>query len=200
MADITLQQYIDKLECQKKALENFIPFGLAVQSVHELAVTRIFVDGKNSQNEKIGEYSKKPLYVSMVDKTKSPKKLEPVGKTGKKIFKSGKSHTSRYFTSYKDFKEQIGRRGFVNLTLFGNLKSNFANGSRQNIGEGTARIEARKISDREYVVGLDSENSDKKEGLELHFGGTPIFINSRHELDELKRIQEEELINTLTKC
>ena len=186
---ITVEEYIQKLECQKETLNNYIPFGLAVQSVHAMAVKRIFIDGKNTNDVSIGKYSDKPLYVSMVDKTKSPKKLTPEGKTGKKVFKStGQPHKSKYFSSYKDFREQVGRNsGVVNLTLFGNLKSNFANGGR---GQDVPAL-AIKISDREYIVGLDSENTDKADGLISHFGGNEIFINSKFELSELQRIQEK---------
>lgn len=194
---MSLEEYIQKLECQKDELNDYVPFGIAVQSIHSMAVERIFVRGENQNNQKIGQYSEKPLYVSMVDKTKSPKKLQPQGKTGKKVFKSGKPHTSRYFTSYKDFKNQIGRRSdFVNLTLFGNLKSNFANGGR---GENETPF-AIKVSEKEYIVGLDRENTAKAEGLTDHFGGQDIFHNSSFELSELKRIQEQELLNTLSKC
>lgn len=75
----------------------------------------------------IGQYSTKPLYVSLKDSPGGSSLGRPLGKpvNGKRSskFKSGKDHTSRYFgRGYKQYKERLypGLKG-VNLTLTGTM-------------------------------------------------------------------------------
>lgn len=202
---MSIHEYVNQLECFKNALSDFKPFAEAVQSVHAMRVERIFTRGENSNGQQIGQYnSTNPLYINpdkAARKTRNVGKgiagLKPVGKHGDTVFKStGKPHKTAYVNSYKELREKLGRpTSFVNLTMFGNLKSNFANGGR---GE-NAPAEAIKISPSEYIVGLDSENSLKKSGLEEKYNA-PIFKHTPFELAEYQRINRLGLLNSISKC
>lgn len=116
---------------------------------------RIHNEGKNVSGNRIGKYSIKPIYVNPKN---SPKKFEPVGKTGRKNFKSGKAHKTRYFNAgYYGFRKNIGRDSTnVNLQLKGGLK---------------AAWQTKKINNNSYAVGFWSEKySSRAENLEDHFG------------------------------
>ena len=87
--------------------------------------TRVFEEGKASDEGDIGLYSKKPIYVSVAS---NPARSfgRPIGKTGKSKFESGKKagqdHKSRYFPQgYDQYKTTVGRNqlGKVNLSLSG---------------------------------------------------------------------------------
>lgn len=91
--------------------------------------TRIHEKGIASDGSKIGNYSRKPMYVS---KSANVGRSfgAPVGKTGRSKFKSGiregQEHKSRYFEGgYDEYKKVIGRNelGSVNLSLSGQLNS-----------------------------------------------------------------------------
>lgn len=202
---LTPEQYISKLTCFSLAITDYATFGRAVQSVHALRCERIFVKGQNSNETSIGSYNTTDgLYINpdkAPRKTKNKAKgiagLQPIGKTGKTVFAStGKPHKTAYVTSYADLKNKIGQSSsVVNLVLFGDLQSNLSSGSR-----GDFKTQAVKVSPSEYIVGLDSENSLKKSGLEEHFGGTPIFTHSKNELQKYQEIIKDELLNTLSKC
>lgn len=90
---------------------------------------RIHSEGKNANDSKIGDYSTKPIYVSISD---NPGRSfgRPIGKTGRSVFKStGKDHKSRYFEGgYSQFKTAIGRNqlGSVNLSLSGQMANQFS--------------------------------------------------------------------------
>ncbi len=88
---------------------------------------RIHNDGVAVDGSQIGHYDNlHPLYVNP---NKSTRKFPTKGKTGKAKFKNGESHKTGYFESYKAYREKIGRdTEFVNLTLWGSLRSNFSKG------------------------------------------------------------------------
>jgi len=204
MAQLTPEQYISKLTCFTLAVTDFSTFGRAVQSVHALRCERIFVNGLNSNESSIGSYNTTDGFY--INPDKAPRKtrntnkgiagLQPIGKTGKTRFADGKPHKTAYVTSYADFKNKIGQSSnVVTLTLFGDLSNNLRSGSRDN-----KITQAVKLSPSEYIVGLDADNALKKEGLESHFGGVPIFTHSKQEIEKYKQVLKDELLNTLNKC
>lgn len=85
---------------------------------------RIHEDGKSADDSNIGQYdTTHPLYVNPL---KSLKSFAPMGKTGKYKFKNGQPHKTKYFDSYKGFREGIGRpTDKVNLSLSGQMNSQF---------------------------------------------------------------------------
>lgn len=203
---ISIEHHIQRLECLKESLQSYQPFGLAVQDVHAVRSQRIFTDGKGADGGNIGQYnSTTPIYV---DPAKYPVKAGGKGefaiasafnpfdkkkqKTKSLRQKKSKGNKLRYFNSYKEFRAAIGRNvAFVDLNLIGDLKSNFENRSR---GKPTAE----KIADNEYHVGLDSENSTKKEGLEEKYG--EIFKHTDSEKEHFFSTCSVELDNAINRC
>lgn len=205
---MTIAQHIAHLECNKQVLLSNRAFLIAVQSINAERSERIFTKGLNSAGGQIGTYnSTKPLYVNPKN---SPKGFTPQGKNEEKskktavqsiaLNKKGGHSTRRvaikqnfaprstkWFGSYKDFRSAIGREsGFVNLNLFGDMKSNFE----------SARI--KKISDSEYQIGLDGLNSKKKEGHEKKYG--KVYEHTKDETDNFFMFLNKELQNDLSKC
>lgn len=131
------------------------PLEIAVRSVMAIQSKRIFLQGLNSDESIIGQYSKKPVYISLKD---SPKKFTPKGKpeTGRKI-KKGERKTG-YFENYLAYKTTIGRNAkvkTVDLFLSGELHRDWAN------SESFAKQEATKINQHNYVVSLSEKNQNK---------------------------------------
>ena len=153
----TTNDFIQKLEQRYKDIVSNKPLGIAVAAVHEKMVKRIFEDGKNGNDGKIGAYdTSEPLYVSP---NKSPKSFPVKGKTGKTKYKNGKPHKTGYFTSYKAFRQKIGREvSFVNLSLFGQLKRDFSNS-------------LQRVNNNKWISGTkNNKNSDKVDGAVDRYG------------------------------
>lgn len=115
---------------------------------------RIHEDGKDANGENIGQYdTTHPLYVNPF---KSPKSFAPVGKTGKVKFKNGQPHKTKYFDSYKEFRQEIDRpTDKVNLSLTGQMNSQFV------------------VIPTENGYGLGWNNTEmyeRSEGLETKYG------------------------------
>lgn len=129
---------------------------------------RIFVDGMAADGSPIGKYGTKPMYVNPKE---LPVKLPPIGKTGKKQFKDGKPHVTRYFAGgWKDVRNQTGRRiDRVNLDFTGGLHSGFS----------------VDVSGKNPTIGfIDDLSAEKAEGNEDHFGKL-IFDLTDKELNSL---------------
>lgn len=182
---MSIEEHINKLECFRNKLEANEPFRLAVVDVNASRAERIFTDGKNTSGSQIGSYSTTPAYFNPQD---FPKKFTPAGKPGSKVNKQNRK--TKYFEGgYAKLRESIGREsGFVDLTMFGNLKSNLENPGRA----------ITKVSNDEYHVGLDEENAKKKEGLEKRFG--EIFNHTEDEKDHFYDTCAVELERELARC
>jgi hypothetical protein len=93
---------------------------LAVYETLRMADKRIFDNGKDGNNNDIGTYSPKPLYVSLTS-AHTRKKPTPGGKDSKnRLFKNGKPRRSGYFANYTAFKSDQGINtlgGKVNLQI-----------------------------------------------------------------------------------
>lgn len=129
------------------------PLEIAVRSMMAIQSKRIFLNGLNSNESVIGQYVKKPVYISLKD---SPKSFIPKGKPGanKKI----KDRKTGYFESYLAYKTTIGRNArvkTVDLFLSGALHRDWAN------SESFAKQEATKINQHNYVVSLSENNANK---------------------------------------
>jgi hypothetical protein len=142
------------------------------QAVYASNQKRVFTHGLKLNNSPIGKYSNKALYVGNKN---SPKKVKPIGKTGKTVFKNGKKHKTQYFSDgYKGYRASQGRDASrVNLYLTGSLFSNFQNVKTAN----------------GYTIGFLSAKKGKiADGLEEHFGGQRIFgitDNDRKVINEI---------------
>lgn len=162
------------LEINKKLfadiIERDIPLQIASQDTHAMQVTRIFVNGETSQGLLIGKgryNDTDPLYVNPIGapgkgftpagkpfafgKTKGGKE-KTVRATTRLVKGESKKHTTRWFPSYKAFRDEIGKEtSLVNLELSGDLKSDFSNRERP-----------IKVNVHEYVSGLKRDDSVKK--------------------------------------
>jgi len=208
---MTVAEYNANLDKFIAAMQNTNrPFAVAVQSSVQQIGNRIFEDGKKTDGSVIGQYnSTTPLYINPKN---SPKSFKPEGKpikvgTVKKGKRNGQDielrntvrlveknvveHKTRWFASYKDFRNQIGRRiDFVNLTLSGDFKSDFR--------KGKAIAQATKIDANKYTIQLDRPLSEKKEeGFTEKYG--VIFDPSQKEITEFERNVNLELNNELEK-
>ena len=191
---MTVEEYNKNLQAFMKDLERSNPgFGRAVQSSVQEIGNRIFVEGKNSKGELIGEYNTTdPLYIN--PKTKSPKSFPPKGMEGETKFKNGNSHKTGYFDSYSDFRKQIGRESKnVNLVLSGDLQSDFRK------AKVNSPAKATKINENYYTIQLDRALNEKKmEGNEKRFG--EITTPQAKEVMLFNEIANKEFINSLSKA
>jgi len=120
---MTTQEFINS---QKRRIGNVVTcFESAVVSTHSVQTQRIFGQGLDANGSPIGQYnSTDELYVNPKD---APKSFTPEGKYGDRTFQNGKQHKTKYFSSYKSFRSNQGRRDdVVNLNLSGLLFKDFA--------------------------------------------------------------------------
>jgi tetrahydromethanopterin S-methyltransferase subunit A len=141
------------------------------QVVYANNLQRVFVDGQDIKGHTIGQYSRKPMYVNQ---NKSTSKFAKIGKTGKKKFKNGKNHQTRYFKNgYFEFRNLIKKGTKVNLNLTGSLKGNF-------------RIEKQR---NRYLIGFMSGEKGKiASHLEKHFGKKVIWGYSKKDHFDVQKV------------
>jgi hypothetical protein len=137
-------------------------------------VIRIFVEGKNSSDVKIGNYDDRhPLYANPL--TTPGRGFKPQGKVSSfsstrkgsgtgSTFKNGKPRKTKWFSSFKSLKQVIGQESsFVNLEYTGSLKSDFSN-----------HLNPLKVNSHEYIAGVSDLNERKIEGNEKRFGSAIV--------------------------
>jgi hypothetical protein len=188
---MTPEEYRNKLKADfaKQELGMQKAFLLSVKDVIGAQVVRIFEEGKNSNDSKIGAYqSNKEMWIS---DDASPRKGTHKGKPNAQ----GKSKkiTTTYYESYKGFRGEQGREsGFVNLRLNGRLMSDLANAP---VDRKDARIPSdikpTKVNGFEYYTLIRGENVVKKQGAEAKYG--KIFSHTKGELERFNRTLKFEL-------
>lgn len=191
----------------QQIIEKDIPLEIAARSTAALQSVRIFVEGKNSQGSLIGHGAyndNKPLYVN--PKTSPGRKFAPAGKPfefgktkgGKiktvrsesRIVKGvSKPHVTRWFPSYKAYRQTIGRNTTkVDLFLSGDLKSDFSNSSANPNSPG----KPIKSNNHEYLSGFKRDiNAKKAEGIEKKYND-PIFSLTAEEKKNFFNIATKE--------
>lgn len=150
--------------------------------------TRIHEKGIATDGSKIGDYSRKPMYVS-ANANVGKSFGRPIGKTGKSKFvsgaKKGTDHKSRYFPGgYYEYKTAIGRNqiGTVNLSLSGQLNNQL---SIQTTGKG-------------YGIGwADAEKFKIAKAMEKKYG-KPIWLLSSEEKQIANKVAEKYIKNALS--
>lgn len=152
---------------------------------------RIHTEGKKSDGTNIGEYNDTdPIYVNPKN---SPRNITPEGKP-KKVgtFKSGKKkgqdkiqgnkkNKTKYFSSYKSFRDHIGRdTSKINLSLSGSgMESDFGISAEDPIKTNTG-----------YGLGFKNVlNALKAEGHVSRFG--QIYVLSESEKTTLRETAED---------
>lgn len=174
---VSIAEYIELQKERFERLKNGEALELAVRDTHAKQVQRIFVDGKNSNDAQIGKYNTTdPLYVNPKN---SPKNTPVRGKYGQTTFTNGNKHKTTYFESYSEYRQEQGREStFVNLNLFGALRSAFANG-------------LFKVSEREWVVAIPQGEYLKLSGNEDRFGGKISDLTESERNNFIEVIKEE---------
>ena len=178
----SVREYIVALRKRVDALKAGIPLSIAAVVIHGSQARRIFFLGEKSDGTPIGKYNdaeEKPLEIELyVSPWLTPVKLKTTGKHGEDTFKSGKKHLTTYYSSYEDLRERQGKEsGFVNLDLWGILRSDF-----------TASI--KQINAGEWHSLLSDKNIEKAAGNEKRFGD--IFKLTKDERDNFnERMQLE---------
>lgn len=195
MAAISQEEFLLR---QRKVLNSIIkdnnPLKIAARTIHKDITVRIFEQGKKADGSDIGKYATAPpMYINPKTSPGSVKKLQPIGKHGETVFKNGKPHKTAYVSSYKDYRQKIGRpTEKVNLVLSGDLQLDFANGKVSNPSP-------QKVNVNEYIVTLKRDiNQKKKDGAEAKYG--EIFAHSTGEVDKFVSIAEKEFRNEFSKA
>lgn len=174
------KQVTDLIAKQKRLYEAAMQHAVQVSAteVHREMANRIFIQGEDKNNALIGNYNtSKPIYVNPKN---SPKKFATGGKRGNKK-KNKEKYKTRYFSSYRDFRAEIGRETrFVDLVLSGRLQSAVVSG-------------IRKQNKFKWVSFIKSTIEQKKsEGMEKHFG-KKIFELSQDEKELFNLLFKEEV-------
>lgn len=186
---LTVEQYIAAQKKKINDLQRFYkPFERSVRNVMALQSKRIFTDGINSHGSLIGHGAyndNKPLYVN--PNTSPGKKFKPAGKPFEFKNSKGKIKSvrdtragikTRWFSSYKEYRQTIGRRvDVVNLFLSGDLFKDFSNAATPQ------NAKPIKVSNVEYLVMLKRPlNVKKKGGIEDKYG--EVFRLTRQEKEK----------------
>jgi hypothetical protein len=197
---MTVADYQTKLRNQIKTLKSDKIMQLAVYSVNQQRIERIFEKGQNTYGFKIGDYnSTTPVYIRPEDAPKAVKlggKPQTVkGKSYKK--KTGVSFVNpepnaetAWFSSYKAFRRAMGREtGFVNIRLNNRLQGDLANATISKATTNLANNRPIKVDNHRFIVTLkNQENIDKVEFLEKKYGKiidlTKVEISFYHDILE----------------
>lgn len=175
---MTIEEFNLKLRQALAELEaNDVPLRLASYGAVAEISKRVFTDGNNAADAKIGQYnSTDPIYLNPKKSFGGSKLGPPRGKNGDTVFKNGKPHATVYLDSYKDYKSILGKPsggGYVNLELSGDLKSDFENGTTPT---------PTQVNTHEYIIQIKRPiNINKVDGLQAKYG--PIFRMTKKELD-----------------
>jgi hypothetical protein len=145
--------------------------GIAVQDVLAAMLDRIFVDGKDTGNRRIGRYSTKSISVTFP----IPGLPTPARSKGKTITFPG---------GYKEFRAKVGRQNkFVNLDLTGSLRLSVKVGKSGKLTAiGFDAAEGRKRA-------TENEERFKKRIFGLTDEERALFIN--RVASEIDRIQKK---------
>ncbi len=190
---MTPQEYADELRLKLVALgDGNPPLKIAATTTTVEMASRIFVQGKSTAGDKIGDYSTKGLYLSDSFIATLPKiQATHKGKTGRSKFKNGDEHKSTYFDGWKGVRDEAGRQTEkVDLSFIGDLQSEFTNSP---VGSPASKATPRQINVNNYEIAVTSEaNVNKARGNEKHFN-KEIFEISEGEKKLFYDVAEFEL-------
>lgn len=189
MARLTLDQLVNKLTEQRKAIVSGFGVEIAAKTATAVMVQRIFEKGENSFGSPIGTYdTERELWVG---DEKLPRRGSHKGKTGKTI-------KTTYYRNYRDLRQQQGRvSNKVNLRLNNRLQSDLSNSIVSKTANKVADPKPIKVDNLTYQLTLkESENQDKRKGLEKKYG--TIFDLTEKERDVFRteyQFQINKLLN-----
>jgi len=178
---MTVTEYQNVLKNQIKILKSDKIMKLAVYSVNQRRIKRIFEDGKTSQGIQIGQYNDTtPVTISQED---APKKIKIGGR----------------YRSYKAFRIAMGRESnFVNIRLNNRLQSDLANATLSKATTKLADNNPIKVDNHKFIVTLkNQENINKIQFLEKKYG--KIIDLTKGEISFYQDILEKEFRLALAK-
>jgi hypothetical protein len=202
---MTVTEYQNVLKNQIKILKSDKVMKLAVYSVNQRRIKRIFEDGKTSQGIPIGQYNDTtPVYIRPEDAPKAVKLGgKPLSKQEKRDNKKNgvvqQKPETAYYPSYKAFRKAMGREtNFVNIRLNNRLQSDLANAT---LSKGTTKLADNKpikVDNHKFIVTLkNQENIDKVQFLEKKYG--KIIDLTKGEISFYQDILEKEFRLALAK-
>jgi len=189
---MTTQEFIFKNKAMiNRIVEKDEPLRIAALDTTARQATRIFVDGKNSDEGLIGQGAyndNKPLYAN--PKITPGRKFSTGGNPNAKRKKTT-PYKTKWFPSYRALKQAIGQPiDKVRLVFSGDLRSDFSN-------KGIAQV--NKINQHAYDFGFKRADSIKKAaGLESKRGYGKIFSLSNKEQDSFFTIAGKEFLRITT--
>jgi len=153
---------------------------------------RLFANGQDSNDGRIGSYSTKPTYVSIAGQKRktgsqiSNGKLQGRGKNSKKPnFENGKPRKSMYFSGgYKEFRQVVGRQASKkDFFLSGELERSIQ------VGKTGKSVVIGFLKDEKYELATKLERQSKK----------AVFSFSDKEVDIALDLVEDRLVEALNK-
>ena len=169
---------------------NNVPLEIAARTTHALITNRIFHEGKNSSDSRIGSYNTSTeLWASDED----------LRRAGTHRGKTGNPTKTSYYRSYKALKQQQGfNANMVNLRMKNELQSDFANARIAEGNDAPPKPNTIKVNPNEYRIVLRKQiNVDKKAGLEQKYG--KIFSHTKAERKAFHKVAQKELIKWLSR-
>jgi len=195
MATFTIDQWIAKMDQRIREASKEKLMVACIQNTVSQYVPRIFEQGIKSDGEQIGKYSEKEfvLYVKPDGSVPgSPKKVtenffQPFNQSQRDKRGGKKGYFGKLYPfGYRQFKDDIGREhNFVNLVLFGELKSDAA-----------SVFLVKKANGFNYELKKEI-NGKKKEWMETKYG--KIFNLTDKERIDFIACYKKEVLNKLTK-
>jgi len=165
MKGITPKEFINKINNFQKGLSFETKEILeCMNDAHADYVRRIFVNGRNGNLQKIGQYSTKPMLIGRktFDGLKSTYKIRKDAEWRTVNTRKGKRRLAVLQGGYKEFRQITGRQtATVDLRLRGTLYTDVANGvPRRSMNVASYKLQKRN----KFVVfsGVSNEENSRK--------------------------------------
>ena len=164
---------------------------VAVKQVEAEYKTRIFNKGKATNDDFIGDYSTKPIYINpqspiLIGVKKS--NIKPIGKGGQKQFLNGKPHKTAYLMGgYKELRQKTGRQSAkVDLNLSGSLLASIQTGRRGQF------VVLGYINTKKFLV---MQGNEKRFGKQI----SALSTSEKNTFNRAARVELAKLVNETLK-
>lgn len=172
---MSLDEYHTRLNMLTDTLSRSVVQSVIIPSANELLAeikNRIVLDGKDSNEGKIGSYSTKPAYYTreQFDRRSS---FTAKGKTNSGNFKNGKQRKSMYIeTGYKGLRDKQGKPSSTMIL---------------NYSGSTMVAYQQGATDNEVVQGMTTEKASEIRKGHEEKRGKPIYRASKRELEQYNK-------------
>lgn len=195
-----INDVIRKLEALKAQIQGGFLGVPAAKELEARMSRRIFLQGRNSANVPIGEYSTKPIYISLkrrefnllpaIRKLKGRGKPLPKFPKGRTEFADGTPLVSRYFArGYREFREVAGRQPKGKVAKLGGKATD---GINFNLTGSLAQSFTTGIASGRVTIGFTSRKElSKALSLERRFGA--VFDPTQDEIKAFRAAYTQEV-------